>query len=44
MKKLFLFLFGGDVTVMATKDNIKGGASSGASDSANGWYYHNTTW
>ena len=44
MKKLFLFLLGNGVSVLATKAKIKGGASSGASDSANSWYYHNTTW
>lgn len=44
MKKLFMFLLGANVTLLADRAKIKGGASSGASDSANSYYYHNTTW
>jgi len=44
MKKLLMFVLGANVTMLASRGKIKGGASSGASDSANSYYYHNTTW
>jgi hypothetical protein len=44
MRKLFMFVLGANVTMLANRSKIKGGASSGASDSANSYYYHDTTW
>ncbi len=44
MKILFTYFLGNGISILASKRKIKGGASSGATDSANSWYYHNTTW